>query len=110
MLNLSERAAKAREQRVPRAQISQTLRENGIPAHLASEITDLGVQAAFKAMDALMETPDLSPDFVVKVNALNVARGVIAAELTVLDDVISLVNSELGVSSVNVAIAGGRHG
>ena len=110
MLNLRERAAEAREKRNPRAQISQMLRENGIPASLAGEITERGMQAAFKAMDTLMETPDRSPDFMVKVNALNVARGVIAAELAVLDDVISLVNSELGTPSVNVVIAGGWHG
>ncbi|MCH2486869.1 MAG: hypothetical protein MK010_03880 [Erythrobacter sp.] len=106
MLNLSERALAAREQRVPRDRIAATLRQNGIPPHQASEITDLGLQAAFKAMDVLIETPDLSPDPLVKVNALNVARGVLAAELALLDCVVAGVNAQDGIKGVNVVLEG----
>ena len=106
MRDFAKRAAAAREKRVPREHIAKTLRQNGVPAGLVSEITDLGLQAAYKAMDALMNTPDLSPDPIVKLYALNVARGVVAAELTYLEGVVRVVNHELGVKGINVAVEG----
>jgi|LULF01.1.fsa_nt_gb hypothetical protein len=106
MLNFAERARVAREKRIPRGHIAQTLRERGIRSDLANEITDLGLQAAYKAMDALIETPNLSSDPLVKLNALNVARGVIAVELAYLGGVVTAVNSALGVTGGEVVVEG----
>lgn len=100
-----------REARMPRAEIKAKLRENGFSPVLADQSADLGIHAAARAMDALIETAGTGPDEGgVRLNALSIGIAVLKSEIQTLEEAMAFATKATGCKTIDAVVEMRAHG